>query len=259
MTTAAQRWAEDLAAWAIPPEILAQAPEDPWVLPPEMFTVGGDDPLTPSHERSREALPTGGTVLDVGCGGGRASVPLAPPARELVGVDERPVMLERFAAAAAGQGAEHREIVGRWPDAAGAAPVADVVVCHHVVYNVADLAPFLLALTDHATRRVVVELPWNHPLSHLAPYWVRFWQLERPTGPSAEDCLAVACEAGIDARLDVWDDVLHETRATLSPAQHAHVLRVRLCLPAEREPEVAAMLAEQPARPRRSATLWWDA
>jgi SAM-dependent methyltransferase len=256
MTTAAQRWADDLAAWAIPPEILEQAPEDPWVLPPEMFTVVGDELASPSHERSLEALPDGGSVLDVGCGGGRASLPLAPPAGLVVGVDERAPMLELFAAAASQRGVEHREIVGRWPHDAESAPAADVVVCHHVVYNVADLAPFLVALGAHATRRVVVELPWSHPLAHLAPYWRRFWNLDRPAGPRADDCLAVAREAGIDAHLDEWDDVAHGTR--LSPAQQAHVLRVRLCLPVDREPEVAAMLAGQPARQRRSATLWWD-
>jgi len=259
MTSAAQQWSDDLAAWAIPDAILAQAPEDPWVLPPAMFTVVADELTTPSHARSREALPAGGTVLDVGCGGGRASVPLVPPAARLIGVDESAVMLERFAYAAQARGAVHTEVVGRWPDVAAAVPVADVVVCHHVAYNVPDLAPFLQALGSRASRRVVVELPWTHPLSHLAPYWRRFWDLERPDGPTAQDCLAVAQEAGIDARLDVWDDVAFETRTTLTPEEHARVVRVRLCLPEEREPEVAAMLSDAgPAGTRRSATLWWD-
>ena len=34
MTAAARRWADQLAAWAIPDEILATAPESPWSLPP---------------------------------------------------------------------------------------------------------------------------------------------------------------------------------------------------------------------------------
>ena len=167
-------------------------------------------------------------------------------------------MLARFAAAAQARGARHEELLGRWPDAAAVAPVTDVVVCHHVVYNVPDLAPFLRALGAHAARRVVVELPWTHPLSHLAPFWRRFWDLERPSGPDADDCLAVARAAGLDAHLDGWDDVAFETRTTLTPEQHARVLRVRLCLPEDREPEVVAMLADQPPRPRRTATLWWD-
>jgi hypothetical protein len=167
-------------------------------------------------------------------------------------------MLERFAAAADDRGVAHRELLGRWPDDAGAAPIADVVVCHHVAYNVPDLAPFLQALGAHASRRVVLELPWTHPLSHLGPYWRAFWDLDRPAGPTAQDCLEVAREAGLPAHLDVWDDIAFETRTTLTPEQHAQVLRVRLCLPEEREPEVADMLAAQPPRQRRTATLWWD-
>ena len=31
---------------------------------------------------------------------------------------------------------------GTWPTVAEPPPVADVVVCHHVAYNVSDLAPF---------------------------------------------------------------------------------------------------------------------
>jgi hypothetical protein len=105
----------------------------------------------------------------------------------------------------------------------------------------------------------VLELPVTHPLSHMAPYWQMFWNLERPTGPTAEDCLAVAREAGIDAQLDIWTDETYSARASLTPEQQARFLRIRLCLPEDREPEVAAALAAAgPAPARRTATLWWD-
>ena len=97
---AAQHWADQLAAWAIPTEILDQAPESPWFHDPATFAV--DDTLSRdsvSTVRAREVLPPHrGTVLDVGCGGGRSSLPLAPPAARLVGVDENPAMLASFAA-----------------------------------------------------------------------------------------------------------------------------------------------------------------
>jgi hypothetical protein len=38
-----------------------------------------------------------------------------------------------------------RTLCGRWPDIAPQAPTADVVLCHHVLYNVADIAPFAAA------------------------------------------------------------------------------------------------------------------
>jgi SAM-dependent methyltransferase len=257
--TAAEQWREALASWAIPQEILDAAPEDPWIHPVEMFAVEGEVPDSPSHARAREALPEGGSVLDVGCGGGRASMALLPRAGRVTGVDSGERMLERYAAAAASRGVEHAEILGTWPEAAPQAPEADLVVCHHVVYNVPDLPAFLRALSAHARRRVVLELPVTHPLTHMNPLWERFWGLARPARPTADDCLAVAREAGIDATLDVWDDEPFEQRTTLSPEQRAHYLRVRLCLPADREPEVVAAVAEAgPPAPRRTATLWWD-
>jgi len=257
--SAAQRWHDDLAAWAIPPEILAAAPESPWIHPVEMFTVSDAVPDSLSHQRARAAVPAGGSVLDVGCGGGRAAVALVPPAAYVVGVDEQQPMLDRFADAVARAGADVATVLGQWPDVADQTSIADVVVCHHVAYNVADLAPFLLALGGHARHRVVLELPVTHPLTHMAPYWRTFWGLERPSGPTAQDCLAVAREAGIDAQLEMWTDTTYSARAALTGEQQARFLRIRLCLPPEREPEVAAALvAAGPSEPRRTATLWWD-
>ena len=259
MTTAAQQWADDLASWAIPAEILAAAPESPWIHPVEMFTVDGDVPDSVSHQRARAALPVSGTVLDVGCGGGRAAMALVPPAARVIGVDEQQKMLDRFAVAALERGVAAETFLGFWPQESPRTPSADVVVCHHVVYNVADLVPFVQALSAHATRRVVVELPTSHPLTHMAPLWREFWDLERPTGPTAEDCLAVAREAGIEPTMETWVDDSFSARAKLSPEQQARFMRIRLCLPEDREPEVAAFLAHASDPPaRRTATLWWD-
>ncbi len=69
------RSARDLAGWAIPPDILAQAEgETPWAFQPDHFRVGARTTTleTPSSSFEREVLPPGGSVLDVGCGGGRA-------------------------------------------------------------------------------------------------------------------------------------------------------------------------------------------
>lgn len=258
-TTAAQRWSRDLAAWAIPPEILDAAPESPWIHPVEMFTVDADVPDSPSHRRAREVLSSSDSVLDVGCGGGRAAMALVPPAHHLIGVDEQQPMLDRFALAANERGVEHTEVLGVWPEPAGRTPKADIVVCHHVAYNVSDLVPFLRALSEHATRRVVLELPTTHPLTHMAPLWRKFWDLERPSGPTAADCLAVVREVGIDATLETWVDDAFSARARLAPEQQARFVRIRLCLPGSREPDVAAFLATAPpAPPRATATIWWD-
>lgn len=258
--TAAGRWAQALAAWAIPPEVLDRAPESPWVQPVALFEAAGDEPATPSRDRALEALGPSGTVLDVGCGGGRAAFALVPPAGRVVGVDRRPPMLAAFAAAARRRGVDHEVVLGAWPDVAAQVPPADVVVCHHVAYDVPALAPFALALTAAARRRVVLELSVRHPLARSAPLWQRFWGITRPDGPTSDDAAAVLREAGLPVRTAVWDDPAPPRELALDPAERVRYTRVRLCLPAERDGEVAAALAESgDGPPRRLVTLWWDA
>jgi hypothetical protein len=82
--SAATRWAAALAAWAIPESILDAAPVSPWSLSPDVLrerTREFVDRDTPSRARALEALPPGGTVLDVGVGAGAGSLPLAPVGR----------------------------------------------------------------------------------------------------------------------------------------------------------------------------------
>ena len=256
---AAARWADELAAWAIPPEILAAAPESPWGFPPALFQAAGPEavPDTPSRRRALEALPDGGTVLDVGSGGGAASLALVPPAGRIVAVDESPDMLAALAAAAAERGVCHVEHVGRWPDVAPEVPAADVVVCHHVFYNVPDLAAFALALTDHARRRAVTELTATHPLTAQGPLWRHFHGIERPEGPTVELAVAVLEEAGLSVTVEPFAS---SPRPRPPRAEWVAFVRRRLCLPPERDAEVDALLPPDDAllRPRQVATVWWD-
>ena len=263
------RWREQLEGWAIPEEILAAAPESPWGCPVGLFRSrarrAGSRPVTPSNREAARFLPAGGTVLDVGAGGGAASLPLAGVAGQLVAVDESPAMVAAFLAAAEAAGVAAEVVEGRWPEVAGRVAPADVVVCHHVLYNVADLAPFADALTGHARRRMVAELTDRHPLAGLGPLWRRFHGLERPTGPGADEAMAALEALGLRVARQDWEsqdrfgfDDLDELVA---------FTRRRLCLPAARDPEVAAALLDEGTRqvdgvwvsgqPRRVTTLSW--
>lgn len=252
-----EQWKSDLASWAIPQEILDQAPESPWIHPVQMFTVSDEIPDSFSHDIAREVQPA--SVLDVGSGGGRASMALVPPAQSLIAVDHQQGMLDEFAKAADARGARHHEFLGDWPDIADEVPMADVVVCHHVAYNVPGIVAFLKALNEHALKRVVLEVPELHPLTHMNPLWKRFWGLDRPTRPSAQQLRDIAVECGFDAQLRIWDDVTWGNRVALPEAERVRYARIRLCLPAERDGELAQAMVELPESPTRNvATLWWD-
>jgi SAM-dependent methyltransferase len=257
---AAERWRVALEAWAIPEPILAQAPENPWRLPVEPFLAVADAPLSVSHRRALEALPAGGRVLDVGAGGGAMSRPLGAAGAQVVAVDTAEDMLE-----VSGAGTR---VLGRWPDVAEQAGVADVVVCGHVLYNCPDLVPFLRALSAAARRRVVVEITETHP--RVSPeeqvLWRHFWQIERPQGPGWENAAAVLREIGVDPSVERWER--RRGFAFRSRDDLVAGFRRRLCLPADRDPEVLDLLRPWlvqedgrwllGGRPRGLVTISWD-
>jgi SAM-dependent methyltransferase len=205
------------------------------------------------HRLARAELAGGGAVLDVGCGGGAASVPLAPPATTVIGVDSSPGMLDAFAKAAERTGATHTEVLGEWPDVAGQAPAADVVVCRNVVYNVAPIVSFLTALTDHASRRVVVELTEFHPSVPLGPLWSRFWGLDRPEGPTATMFIEVLSDLGYPPAVE--RELRPSTKANTDPDEYVAFVRRRLCLDRSRDPEIAAALAAMPGQDETTAVV----
>ena len=256
--TAAARWGRAMAEWAIPSEILQGAPRRPFVFTPEIFAAPEPGTFEPSlsNRRAAEALGDGGSVLDIGCGGGSAGLSVAPPATEVIGTDRQPDMLELFSATAEQRGITASVHVGSWPDITDQVPVTDVVVCHNVLYNATDIAPFVAALDAHARRRVVIEITPKHPQDRRRPLWRHFWDLERPHEPTAAMAVEVIVEAGLDPVVE--ESLLPADRFTSRRTDHEAAQWCRnLCLPQEREAEVAALIADVPF-PRERVTIWWD-
>lgn len=239
-------WSAQLAAWAIPEEILAAASQSPWVLPRGVFERRADRDLaapgTPTHRAVLDALGEGGTVLDVGAGAGAASLPCVAAITRIIAVDTDAALLAAFAERARALSLPYRTVQGRWPEVAARVEPVDVVVCGNVLFNVADLPPFVRALNEHAGSRVVVEMAEVHPLTSLNPLWRRFHGLDRPDGPTADDAVAALRELGLAPGVIRW-------RKEPSP-EHARfeelvdVTRRRLCLPPGRAGEVAEALTE---------------
>ncbi len=271
MSGALASWGEWLQAWGIPEEILATATESPWGFPPDLMRRRGElasalEPST-SIRRALEALPEGGTVLDIGVGGGAASLPLADRASLITGVDSSEEMLAVFAEGGESAGVSTRGVLGAWPAVAEDVEPADVVVCSHVLYNVQALEPFVRALGAHALRRVVIEITVSHPLAWMNDLWARFHGLVRSRRPTADDAVEAFGELGITVRRE---DENRPPRASGFERREDAVslVRRRLCLPAERDPEIAEALGDRLAEAdglwsagpnvQTVVTLWWD-
>jgi SAM-dependent methyltransferase len=264
-------WRDAMQVWALPESILSAAPESPWGFPIEPFRtrVEHAEPgvLTFSNRRALDALPQDGEVLDVGVGTGAASLPLHPRCARIVGVDSSRALLTEFRRQARRIGATIRTVEGSWPSVGRRTPVVDVVVCNHVAYNVADLAPFAIALTQHARNRVVMEITIRHPTAWMADLWLRFHGLDRPTRPDAGDAVSLLRGLGLPVRRHTG----LQARGAGGFARREDAvawIRRRLCLGADRDADVAAALgsrlvnedglwaARPPAEP--VVTIWWD-
>ncbi len=203
------RWQRLLEEWAIPPEMLDAVPDSPYGWSPELWErrvqIAREQGIeTPTNLIIGSLLPHNGTLLDVGAGTGRASFPHAQD-HPLTAVEKNPELADGLRERAAELGVAVRLIEGSWPETAGVVDVHDVVICAHVVYDVQEIGPFVRELCGHARRGVVVELTPDHPWSGLVPYYRALHGLERPTGPTYQDFVAVVEQVcGTSPEVEVW-------------------------------------------------------
>ena len=268
--SALQEWADALDSWAIPDAIMAKAPESPWGFVMEPFlhraARAGKTPPSRSAKRALETLPEDGSVLDVGSGAGAASLALVRSAAGITAVDPSKEMLEELRRLAAARGVRADTVSGAWPNCAAQVEPADVVVCHHVLYNIPQLEPFVRALTAKARRRVVVELTSRHPTAWMNDLWMRFHGLRRPERPTADDAEYALREMGVDVHREEGPRPSDPDGFARREDEVAFI-RKRLCLRPEQDAELIQALGSR-LRQREGlwtahpdgdvVTMWWN-
>lgn len=212
------------------------------------------EPVRPSRLRALESLPVGGSVLDVGVGGGASSLGLAPKAATITGVDCLEGMLALFEATARAAGVSVRTVLGTWPAIADEVEPADIVVSHHALYGVSEIEDFVTALTTRAFRRVVLELWTTPPDVGVDPLWKSLHGIERPSQMVADEAEAVVRSMGL--AVERKDVVMPPRKREVTPELVALVRR-RLHVGADRDPEIEAFLhARDPEEPTAVALSW---
>lgn len=252
------RWRQGIKDAAVPDSLREGSPEPKFTLEPEMFRWRPEEdakqPARPSRLRALEALPDGGSVLDVGVGGGASSLGLVPRAGLVVGVDRLEGMLESFEASARTAGVAARAVLGAWPDVAAEVEPVDVAVCHHAIYGAEEIEAFLTALTAKARHRVVLEVSSHAPPLGLGPMWEAVHGVARPDRVVADEVEAVIAAMGIDATRE--DMVLPPRPREVTPERVAFARR-RLLVGPERDDEIAELLGTLPPLAHRVVALWW--
>lgn len=174
-----------------------------------------DDPRRVGDEvvdHITEWLTPQSTVLDVGGGAGRYALPLALRCREVTVVEPSEAMQNALRESAKEHAIENVSVNGdKWEDAKVEA--ADVVLCAHVVYGVADIEPFLRKLDESATDAVAITIGTQAPLSRMSPLWETARQEKRIDLPALVELLPVLWE------MEIYPDVrmIDATRPLRAP------------------------------------------
>ncbi len=271
-TSPAARWKAELESWAIPEHLLARVDESPYGWPAELWKRRTQESRarredTPTTSLVSHMLGGSGALIDVGAGTGRSCLPYARMGHRVTAVEKNPGMAAGLREESASEGLEVQVAVGAWPEAGESLPAADVVLSSHVVYDVANIVPFLRAMHRHAREGVVVEMTARHPWTTMNYLYRAIHDLDRPEGPSVEDLVEIIlAELGAEVGVVRWE------RAPdlwfLSWEEMLAYYGRRVVVPPKRRAELRPLLEDHvEARgdrlyvaegPRSFATLWWS-
>ncbi len=206
------------------------------------------------------------TLLDVGAGAGRFAIPLAKRVRQVIAVDPSEAMLTQLQVAAEVEGVRNLLIVqARWEDAA--VQQADLVICAHVVYPIAEIAPFLRKLDAHTLGHAFVYMRVGQVDDYVAELWQSVHGSPRLPHPDYRLLQEVLAALGIPAKLEL---VTFTNQVTYQD-HHEALADLASRLGVDGHPEQARLLRGElerilvpiaqgvgfPARVVQGAIFWW--
>lgn len=209
------------------------------------------------------------TVLDVGGGAGRYALPLALRCRQVTVVEPSSGMVRGLGEDAGKSGVENLSVVtGLWEDVE--VEPADIVLCANVVYDVADIGPFVQKLTVKARERVMLLAYVDAPSNQMSPFWKPIYGEDRVDLPGAPEFLQVLWELDIYPNVEMFDPVPPESVPNLEIARQflRNFLYVRPGTEQDQSLQRAVDelvvatpegIAVKDSRPRRQALITWSA
>jgi SAM-dependent methyltransferase len=203
----------------------AQMSEDFWAPFASFFRVDPrriDDPVL---DRLAREIKRSSTLLDVGGGAGRFALPLALRCRHVTVVEPSGSMLQGLREGMQEAGIKNiTSVQATWEEAT--VEPADVALCAHVVYGVADIEPFIRKLEAHARQKVLLLAFMDSPIARFSPFWKPVHGEERVDLPGLPELVNVLWEMDICPDVEMLESA--SPRAFESRESALEQLRARL-------------------------------
>lgn len=212
MPKSAEKYRELVDAYTEQTARLGGPATDRWASRAAMFRLDPRRQLEANTQAVVALVRPGETVIDVGGGAGRVSLPVALHCAGVTNVEPSAGMRAEFEASAREAGISNvRCIDGDWP-AAATGLVADVVMLANVTYFVREIVPFVEALNSAARRLVVVGVWSVPPPNHHATVFELLHNEPQARVPTHRELLPVLWDMGILPDVHVLPDPFRGSR-----------------------------------------------